>query len=416
MNRPRIWYPFTALLASAIVLSSCMAPPPRPIGMQRAPNMTQALAPSSTVITPYANSATDAGDAESLANQKVIRVGLLLPLSGRNAALGKALRDAATVSLFDKYARLSIRDQTIRVELLPKDTGDTPEQAAQAAQEAVAEGAAFIIGPLFADDTSAAAPIIRSSNLSLLSFSNTRTQGSPGSYMFGFSPAEQADRIVTYALQNGYSNIAVLAPNSGLGETVIAAARIATERHGSKLTVEATYLSQGAGMDAALNRIAIAGQPLKFDAILIPEGGGTLDTILRGLSARGVKPSTVKFLGTGLWDDPDLLRRVNLDTAWFASSSPQLTERFETRFKATYNYDPPRIASLAYDAVALAVTLATSGRPFDTTTLTSTAGFEGPANGIFRLRADGTTQRGLAVMEVKGSQMKIIEAAPVNFF
>jgi hypothetical protein len=123
----------------------------------------------------------------------------------------------------------------------------------------------------------------------------------------------------------------------------------------------------------------------------------------------------VKFLGTGLWDDTDLLRRVNLESAWFASSPPELTDAFETRFRETYHYPPPRIASLTYDAVALAVTLATSGRSFDIPTLTNPSGFAGPANGIFRLRANGITQRGLAVMEVHGAELTVISPAPRSF-
>lgn len=416
MNRHPIW---KQMLASAVMvgmLASCMVPQPasRQAGIQRSNQKPLQLSPSGT-ISPYANITPNAGEAEAIANQKLVKVALLLPLTGRNAALGKALQDAATVSLFDKYARMAPSAQKVRVELLPKDTGDTPDQAARAMAEAVASGAEFVIGPLFADATSSAAPIARAKNLSVLSFSNTRTQASPGTYMFGFSPAEQTERVVSHALQQGKTRIAVLVPNSPLGDTVLAAAREAAQKQEKTLVAEAKYMAQGAGMDAALTSLVTAGKPPVFDAILIAEGGAPLDTILRGLAARGVKPSNVKFLGTGLWDDAELLRRVNLDTAWFASSSPVLTGQFENRFGATYNYTPPRIASLAYDAVALAVTLATSGRAFDTVSLSNPAGFAGPANGIFRLRANGTVQRGLAVMEVKGAERKIISPAPTGF-
>lgn len=402
-----------AVLAALAILGGCMAPPSRTYTTLKGPQKTYQLTPSNSVITPYADMSAD--DNEMLANQKVVKVALLLPLTGRNAELGKALRDAAAVSLFDKYARLSPKAQSVRVELVPKDTGDTHEQAMAAMNQAVEEGVEFVIGPLFADAASAAAPVARAKNLNVLSFSNTRTQASPGTYMFGFSPAEQTERIVNYAIQNGKTRIAVLVPNSPLGETVLTSARATASKAGTKLISEAKFMTQGAGMDTALNALVPPGKAANFDAILIPEGGAALDTIMRGLSARGVKPNTVQFLGTGLWDDAELLRRVNLDTAWFASSPPELTSQFEVRFKTTYNYSPPRIASLAYDAVALAVTLATSGRAFDATTLTSPGGFSGPANGIFRLRADGTTQRGLAVMQVTGGNRKVISPAPTGF-
>lgn len=414
-NRYRFWNVAIICLAATLIVAGCMAPPAKQYGAQTSPSMGRTLAPDQAKIDPSGHFSTSGNaDGSDGLNQKVVKVGLLLPLTGRNADLGKALQDAATVSLFDKYARLSIRSQTVRVELIPKDTGDTPDQAASAMAAALKDGAQFIIGPLFADATSSAAPVARDKNVNVLSFSNTRTQASPGTFMFGFSPAEQTERIVTYALTNGKSHIAVLAPNSQLGETVLQAARDAANKQGQKI-IEAKYLMQGAGIDTALNSLIPAGKTPAFDAILIPEGGLTLDTLMRGLAARGVRPSNVKFLGTGLWDDAELLRRVNLDTAWFASSPPELTNAFEQRFRDTYHYMPPRIASLAYDAVALAVTLATSGRPFDAVTLSSPAGYQGPANGIFRLRADGTVQRGLAVMEVHGGNLSVISPSPVGF-
>lgn len=421
MNRHRFWIKTAACMVALACLAGCMEPPSQRGGTQRAPHLGRPLAPGSSVISPYPGGdgvtadGTAASVADAVAAQKVVRVGLLLPLTGRNAELGKALQDAASVSLFDKYARLSVRQQTVRVELLPKDTGDTSEQATRAMNEALADGADFIIGPLFSDATTASAPLARAKNIQVLSLSNNRAQSSAGTYMFGFSPAEQTARVVGYAIQNGKLKIAALVPNSPLGETVLNAAREAAAKQGIKLVAEAKYLPQGAGVDTALNTLVQAGQPPKFDAILIPEGGAPLDTILRGLAARGVRPNSVKFLGTGIWDDADLLRRVNLDTAWFASSPPALTSQFETRFRSTYQYAPPRIASLAYDAVALAVTLATSGRPFDAGALTNPAGFAGPANGIFRLRANGTVERGLAVMEVQGGGLKVISPPPAGF-
>lgn len=412
------------LVVGALLLSGCTASEtnytPGYSGAQQAPKNLRPLAAGTAVIAPpgsaaAANTATDSTSTPANAAARTVRVGLLLPLSGSRSELGRALQDAATISLFDKYARLSPRLQTVRVELIPKDTGDTPDQAARAMEAALADGASFIIGPLFADATATSAPLARAKNIPVLSLSNTRTQAMAGTYLFGFSPGEQAARIVTYALSAGKSRIAALVPEGPLGDTVLTAARETAAKQGTKLVIEATYQTHGAGLDTALNKLVKAGEPAPFDAILIPEGGPALDTILRGLAARGVRPNNVQFLGTGLWDDAELLRRVNLQTAWFASSSPELTSKFETRFTTTYHYAPPRIASLSYDAVALAVTLATSGRPFDNATLTSRAGFSGPANGVFRLRPDGIVERNLAVMRVEGGNRTIISPAPEHF-
>ena len=353
--------------------------------------------------------------ADSFASGNTVRIGLLLPLTGRSAELGRALQDAATLSLSDKYGTLSTRQATVKVELLPKDTGDTPEQAAQAMKEALAEGAEFIIGPLFADATEAAAPIARAQNISVLSLSNSAARGGEGVYMYGFSPQEQTARIVGYAMGSGKARIAALIPDSPLGSMVLDAARKTLLAKGATLVREVRYSPQGVGLDVAMNTLVQPGVPLDFDALLLPEGGPALATILRSLSARGVSSRNVQMLGTGIWDDASLVRKVPLEDAWLASSPPSATALFENRFRSTYQYVPPRIASLAYDAVALAVTLGTSGRPFDATTLTSDAGFSGPANGVFRMRPNGQTERGLAVLQVQAGAFKVVSPAPTGF-
>ncbi|MGB0439139.1 MAG: penicillin-binding protein activator, partial [Paracoccaceae bacterium] len=57
-----------------------------------------------------------------------------------------------------------------------------------------------------------------------------------------------------------------------------------------------------------------------------------------------------------------------------------------------------------------------SGRrdALSTEALTQPAGFRG-ASGVFRLKADGTNQRGLAIAAVIDEQMVILEPAPTSF-
>ncbi len=375
---------------------------------QRAPVNARPLVAAEA---PYTAPSVAAAEATG---KQTIRVGLLLPLTGRNAALGRMLQDAATIALFDKYAQLSQLQQAIRVELLPKDTGDAPELARNAAQQAIAEGAQLLIGPIFSDSTAAVAAVAAAHHVPMLSFSNNRARATPGTYLLGFSPQEQAYRVVSYALQHQRQRVAVMVPSSALGNEVLAGARQAATDAGVELASEQQYPSHAIGIEGALSKLTAEGAP-PFDSLLLAEGDTALATLLRALSARGVTPASVQFLGTGIWDDPTLLRQVNLTGAWFASSPPALTAQFTKRFEATYHYTPSRIASLAYDAVALAVTLAVSERPYTPETLTNIGGFMGPANGIFRLRSDSLTERGLAVIGINGTQLQVLAPAPESF-
>ncbi|MFN8972575.1 MAG: penicillin-binding protein activator [Alphaproteobacteria bacterium] len=346
---------------------------------------------------------------------KRVNVALLLPITGRHSQLGRAMQDAATLSLFDKYASLSPEQNRIRVELKTYDSGDTPEQAREAAERAIKDKAVLLIGPVFSDATTAVSVPARAAGVPVISFSNSQSVATPGVFLFGFSPEEQARRVIGHSAGQGRTQLAALVPNTLYGQTVLEAARKQITEDGGALVAQALYSPQGLGIDAAVNSILPSAQPPAFDSLFLPEAGAPLDTILRAMHARGARGKHVQLLGTGLWDDVLLITRVNLEGAWFATSPPQLTSAYDRRFISTYRYQPPRLSSLAYDAVALAVTIITGNRPVTEQTLTSPNGFSGPANGIFRFRKNGTSERGLAVLQVRGGQFVVVSPAPTGF-
>ena len=92
------------------------------------------------------------------------RIGLLLPLSGPKAPVGTALLNAAQLALFDA--------RQTEVGLIVRDTKGTPAGAQAAAQSALAEGAALLVGPFFATSVAAAAPQARARQVAVIAFSN----------------------------------------------------------------------------------------------------------------------------------------------------------------------------------------------------------------------------------------------------
>jgi len=398
------------LVATLLLLSGCLQNVPEPAPVARYETISApAFDAPRTMKAP-------AGGAQQVKVTRVVKVAMLLPLSGRNAELGRALQNAATMALFDRYAAMSPQLAATKVEILPKDTGDTAETTRRAAEEAIAEGATLLIGPIFSDAVQAVTAVAQQASVPVISFSNNPAVAKPGVYIFGFSPEEQTNRVISYALGQSVSSIAALVPNSPYGRSVLTAAQTTLAKNDQALVSQSIYDAQGVGIDTAVDTLMPPGAPPRFRALFLPEGSGTLDTLLRTLDARGLRSdSHVLLLGTGLWDDASLIRRVNLEGAWFASSPPRMTSAFERRFHTTYSYMPPRIASLSYDAVSLAVTLATAGRNFDARTLTHPAGFSGPANGIFRFLKDGTSERGLAVLQVRGGDFDVLAPAPTSF-
>ncbi len=351
-----------------------------------------------------------------------IRIGFLAPLSGPQESVGKALLNAAQMAVFDQ--------PRARLVLLPRDTAGRADGAAAAANAAAVEGAVLLVGPLFAESTRAATPVARSRGIGVISFSSNSEVAGNGVYILGFTPGEQAERIVRHAVQAGLNRIAVLAPDNAYGTTVVQGAQRAAGQLGATIAQTELYRPDGASIPEAVATLAgssAGAADLAPDAILIADGGERLRLIARSLksptapAAGGTAPaaSTARLLGTGLWDDPGLQREQALLGGWFATAPPDLAASFAQRYSAVYGEEPPKVAALAYDAVALAAALAqrpqtSPGEKFSRLALEDPEGYVG-YGGIFRLNPNGTAERGLAVLEVTPNGFLTVAPPPERF-
>ncbi len=347
-----------------------------------------------------------------------IRIGLLLPLTGNSAALGQAMLDAAMLGLFDKYAALPKGDRSPRITLLPKDTAGKPVKAAKAAKEAMDEGAALILGPLFSNSVKAVTPVAAKRGINVISFSNNAEVAGDNSFLFGFMPKEQVTRVVEQAHKAGHKKIAALLPANRYGALMEEALLEHAALSGMDLAGVVQYPPEAQDIAPYAQRLVgmtTNGKPIEMDALLLGEGGTKLEALAARLQQFRMGNREVKYLGTGLWDNPALRGNPALMGSWFASSPLASYHSFIARFEATHDYTPPRLASLGYDAVALAATLAAQGG-FNRDLITAASGYEGPANGIFRFRPDGTISRGLSVLTFKGDDISEVSPAPRMFY
>ena len=137
-----------------------------------------------------------------------------------------------------------------------------------------------------------------------------------------------------------------------------------------------------------------------FDAILLPDTGSSMSVLAAQLAFFDVDQPAVRFLGLRNWDQiPNIEREPALRRAWFAAPSMRERRLFVDRFSRAFGKPPPRLASLAYDATALAAVLARSRwARFLWPTLTNANGFDG-VDGLFRYAR--TALRPFAVLEVR---------------
>jgi len=333
-----------------------------------------------------------------------VPIGLLLPLSGQHAALGGAMRDAAEMALFDTG-----RDSLV---LLPRDTGGTPEGAAAAAESAIAEGARLLLGPIFSTEVAAAGGVARGHRVPLLGFTNDAEAAGDGTWVLGFRPGPQIDRLVTFASEKGSARFAVLAPTTAYGQLAAAEAeRVIAARGGTMVGVE-VYGEGNEDAQAAAQRLARA----PADAVLIADAAQRALLLAPIYAYYEQSSSKAKMLGTSLWEDqPALSREPALYGGWFAAPTPEARAAFVARYRAMYGAAPPRIATLAYDAVALAASTAGAGEGELVDRLTQPSGFSG-LDGLFRLLPNGLTDRQFAVLEVRrGRPPSVASPAPESF-
>lgn len=338
-----------------------------------------------------------------------VRVALLLPFSSPRSdvrSVANALYNAAQLSLFDF--------KNPNVVLIPKATSGTAESAARAARDALSEGADIIIGPLFSEEVAGVAGPAGAAQVPVIAFSTDVSVGGTGVYLLSFAPFQDVNRIVDYATSQGITSYGALFPANAFGNRVRSVFQEAISRRGDTLVSSASYPGTSEGMYDPAKRVADAKD--SYGAIFLPEGGGALKQIAPMLSYFDVDTQAVKLLGTGLWDDASLVTEPALNGAWFPAPPPEGHDQFVRRYRAAYGSTPPRIASLAYDAVSM--TIALSGQPasrrFSRETFTGPDGFAG-VDGIFRFLPNGWTERGLAVMEVRPTGAVVIDPAPTSF-
>lgn len=371
-----------------------------------------------------------------------INVAILLPLSGPNAGVGNALLNAAQMALFDVGGQNLV--------LWPKDTEGTPEGAVRAVEAALQDGVELILGPLFSGSVRAAAELARERGIGLVAFSNDRSVAGNGVFLMGFMPEQQVDRVVDFARTQGISRFAALLPETPFGATVEDALRAAMLRGGGDLVRVERYFTDTQDFQDPVQRVADYGRrsgllraarrdlehrndeiskrtlkrlesldtigELGYEALFIAEGGARMRAIAPLLPFFDVDPDNVRYLGTRLWEDSAIGREPAMVGGWFAGPSPEAAESFRVRYEVLYGAATPRVASLAYDATALAAVLSRAAeRPYFTDkSLRNQNGFAG-IDGIFRFDEEGIAQRGLAVLEIRQKDFEVISKAPESF-
>jgi branched-chain amino acid transport system substrate-binding protein len=391
-------------------LASCASGPSQKTGRTQ-----DEIARAQAAANPYLIQSTTKLTPSHMAGRKLVRVALLAPFASDNPAIrneAQALQSAAELALFEHGDASML--------LMPKDSGDTPEAARVAAIDAIRSGADFILGPLFASGVSAIAPYSRANNVPMFSFSTDTSEAGRTIYVLTFIPEDEARKIVRFAAQRGVKRLVILAPEGRYGDRVATAARETALAMGVKLVTDQRYDPRSnakASPIEAAKQVArlIQGGTSRETAILIPERGATLRTIVQTLTQAGASSSKVRYLGTGLWSEAEALNDVRMEGAWFVTPDLAARGTFEEHFNATYQRRSTRLAGMGYDATAMLARMTRGGNKDGASAraLEAPDGFAG-VDGLFRFKGH-VVERGMAVNEISARSSKVVQDAPKSF-
>lgn len=342
-----------------------------------------------------------------------VQMALLTPSGSGQASdelLARSLENAARMAILDLGGT--------QIDLRVYGTAGQPTQAAAMAAKAVAEGAQIILGPVFAQEANAAGLAVAASGVNVLAFSNNTDIAGNNVFVLGPTFDNTAARLAEFALRQGKSNIMIVHDKNTAGELGRSAIERGVAVAGGRVVATGSYEFSQNGVVSAAPMIAATARSAAAQAIFMTaDTAGALPLISQLLADNGMGPAVTQYIGLTRWDIPAAtLALPGVQGGWFAMPDPALYAQYQARYQAQFSEPPHPISGLAYDGVAAIGALLRSAGPgpISAASLTQGAGFVG-VNGIFRLRTDGTNERGLAVAQIQNNQAVVIEAAPRSF-
>lgn len=341
-----------------------------------------------------------------------VPVALLIPRGGSSS-------DELLAKNLENAARLAMRDlDGVTIDLRVYATAGRADTAAAVATQAVNEGAKIIIGPVYGEAANAAGVAVASKGINVLSFSNNPTIAGGNVFVLGPTFDNTANRLVGYAKKTGKDRIVIVSGQDVAGQLGRSAIEQAIRANGATLAGNVDYALSQESVIAAVPRVKATVDASGANALfLTTSSASALPLFAQLLPEAGLQVATTQYIGLTRWDIPrQTLELPGVQGGWFALPDPAASAAFAQRYSAAYGSEPHPLAGLAFDGIAAVGALVKSGKSNALTgaALTQGAGFKG-ASGIFRLRPNGTNERGLAVATIRNNKVVVIDAAPRAF-
>ncbi|SFQ05720.1 ABC-type branched-chain amino acid transport system, substrate-binding protein [Mesorhizobium sp. NFR06] len=367
---------------------------------------TSAAAPAQQAGSTTLAGPTSAAAAKAMTlGTGAAKVAMLLPLSapGSTGENGRKMYDGARLAMADLGDKL--------LTLTIQDTRGDSGYAKDLALKAITSGAVkVVIGPSELTAAQHLAKLSGSKRPPVLALADNFAGGA-GVYSVRLGEADSAAAGAAAIAAKGARKFVLMVPAGTDASAAESRVANALSISGATLAVTLPYSATDGGAKVVSDMGSLVDAP---DAVIVVSGDGSPTAVLAALKAKGIPGKAVTLIGTDRWLEHPM--DPLYEGAYIATLDQGETGPIADRFKATYNYQPDVNVAYAYDMVALTAGIASSAGPdgFSKQVLENASGFRG-STGLFRFRADGSSQRSMPFFRVEKGQLKLVEKSTSGF-
>ena len=307
-----------------------------------------------------------------ITEENKVRIGLLVPLTGEDAKIGKQIL---------KATRLALKDiDSDKIEILPRDTQSNPKKTLLSAKELSNLGINLIIGPVFYENLIYLDEI---ENLLFLSFTNKTLDLPKNVISTGINSTSQLNAIKKFIKNNEINKTIFLTPNLNYDLEIkkgIKESKIKTFKkyfyniEPTKLTKQieeiTNYEIRKQNLIDEITRLENSDDPNKdkkiknlekrytignvnFDSVIIADFDESLKSVITSLLYTDVSPKDKYFITFNQWFDETLLMETASQPIYYPSINKNNLDRFKKKFSNQFNEEPSHLSLLSYDLVGL---------------------------------------------------------------
>ena len=315
---------------------------------------------------------SESSNENNLEDSNVLKVGVLLPLSGKFQDIGESFLKAIQLALYD------ISNKNIKI--YPKDSKGNALNAYLSAKEFEEQGIKIVIGPIFYESLERLGEV---NKITFISLTNKTKEIPKNTIAFGINIESQIDALKKYFNEIKVSKTILLSPKSEFiyqsesvaKKDVLKFYRTYTyDANSKKITEEIEKLTRYRERKKDLERrIKILEKSdlhkdknelkkleqmhtlgkINFDSVVVIDFGERLKSVLSSFMFSDVSSNEVNFFTVNQWFDETFFNENAMQNLHFPSIDYKNFKKFNKKFLNTFNKQPNKVSILAYDALGL---------------------------------------------------------------